>query len=110
MLSVWNTRGMELVRTTDGMVTRLAVVRAIRNVSHQTLARQIGEEATVVFSWERGEPIPTTAAVKRLGLALGWRWQDLFLPPQTYDEAWQFLLDARQAAAGLRPQIDRTAH
>jgi hypothetical protein len=39
---------------------------------------------------------------KRLGMALGWRWQDLLLPPLPHEEAWPMLLDARRRQAEMR--------
>lgn len=94
---------MELVRRTDGLVSPLAIVRAIRGETHAGLARAIGVAPETLFSWERGETnIPTGAMAKRLGLALGWRWQDLLGEPKPHDEAWRTLVEARQRIAASR--------
>lgn len=95
--------GMELPRRADGLVEPLAVVRSIRDVSHKTLAARVGVDAETVYRWECGEEsIPSTAMMKRLGLALGWAWCDLASPPKPMGEAWQTVLAARQAIASTR--------
>jgi len=83
-------------------VTPLAVVRAIRGLSHQTVGRRVGVEAEQVLAWERGEPIRPAAAVKRLGLALGWEWRDLMGPAVPHKDAWSTLVEARQKIARAR--------
>lgn len=94
---------MELPRREDGLVEPLAVVRAIRDVSHKALAARVGVDAETVLRWETGrEPIPSVAMTKRLGLALGWSWYDLATPPRPVGEAWQTVLAARQAIAATR--------
>jgi len=93
---------MELPRTPEGLVTPLAVVRACRDVSHRTLARRVGSHWEDIADWERGEGRPATATWKRLGLALGWSWEDLAGPHLDPDDAWQTLLDARQRIAAAQ--------
>jgi hypothetical protein len=94
---------MELTRTPHGLVTPLAVVRAVRNTSLKMLARQVGAPWNDVRDWEAGEArIPTAAMTKRLGLALGWKWQDLTADPLDPDDAWQTLCDARQRIAAAQ--------
>lgn len=90
---------MELPRTPEGLVTPLAVVRACRAIPHRTLAQRIGVDWQTLREWELGEGNPPPASWKRLGLALGWRWQDLCGPHLDPDDAWQTLLDARQRIA-----------
>lgn len=90
---------MELIRTNEDQVTRLALVRAIRGTTHQTLGHAVGVDATTVFRWERGTVKPLPCQVKRLGLALGWPWTDLMDVPLPYDDAWTTLLNARKAAS-----------
>jgi hypothetical protein len=94
---------MELHRCADGMVTPLAVVRAMQGVTIDTLAKRIQYPASDVFAWETGqEPIPSDAAAKRLAMALGWRWTDLLGAPMPYDQAWSLLLEGRQRIAASR--------
>ena len=93
---------MELTRTSDDLVSRLALVRAIRDQTHQTVARRVGVTHETLYEWEREGKIPTQSMAKRLAMALGWKWQDLLLPPLPHDEAWSMLLDARKRQAALR--------
>lgn len=93
---------MEMTRTPEGLVTPLAVVRSIRDLTHQTVGHRVGVKAEQVLAWERGEPIPAGAMAKRLGLALGWEWQDLLGPHLPTEEAWSTLVHARQKIAECR--------
>lgn len=93
---------MELPRTPEGLVTPLAVVRAIQNVSIKTLAARVQVSWQDVVEWERGAKQPSSAEAKRLALALGWRWRDLSGPALEADDAWQTLLDARQRIAAAQ--------
>jgi len=94
---------MELPRTSSGLVMPLAVVRAVRGVSIKSLARQVDTTWQDVRDWEAGEArIPSAAMTKRLGLALGWKWQDLAADPLDPDDAWQTLCDARQRIAAAQ--------
>lgn len=91
---------MELPRTPHGLVTPLAVVRAVRKAPLKTLARQVGVPWQDVRDWELGEAtIPSPAMTKRLALALGWKWQDLAGPHLEPEDAWQTLVHARQRIA-----------
>jgi hypothetical protein len=97
---------MELVRTPDGFVTRLALVRAIRGVTMQGLGRDVFVSPERVLAWENGtEPIPNEAMAKRLGLALRWSWADLLSPAMEHDDAWRSLCTARKAAAGAAEKL-----
>lgn len=94
---------MELPRTPEGLVTPLAVVRAAQGASLKGVARQVGVRWEDVRDWEQGEArVPNAAMWKRLGLALGWRWADLVEAPCEYDDAWQALLNVRQAIAAAQ--------
>jgi len=93
---------MELTKTPEGNVSRLALVRAIRDQTHQAVGRQVGVTHNVVYEWERYDMVPSTAMAKRLAMALGWKWQDLLLPSLPYEDAWTMLLDARKRQASLR--------
>lgn len=88
---------MQLIRTEDDLVTRIALVRAMRGVSHASLAKQLGVEAAQVLHWERGELVKPSMA-KRLGLALRWPWSEFMLAPLPHDEAWDSLVKARNGA------------
>jgi DNA-binding XRE family transcriptional regulator len=93
---------MELARTPEGLVTPLAVVRACRDLPHRTLAKRVGVTWEEIAEWERGEGCPTSAMWKRLGMALGWRWDDLCGPHLDPDDAWRTLLDVRQRIAAAQ--------
>jgi hypothetical protein len=94
---------MQLNTTTNGTVTPLATIRAIRAVTPETLGRRVGVEPEQVFRWETDqEPIPSDAMCKRLGLALMWPWRDLAAPAVPYSDAWRALVDARQRSAASR--------
>jgi DNA-binding XRE family transcriptional regulator len=93
---------MELPRTDEGLVTPLAVVRACRDISHRTLARRVDVTWEDIAAWEVGDGRPAPATMKRLGLALGWNWQDLAGEHLDPDDAWQTLLDARQRIAAAQ--------
>lgn len=90
---------MELPRVADGRVTRLAVARCVRGVTCLTLAKRVGVHPDDISLWERGAlSIPSLAMCKRLGLALGWPWEDFMLEPLDHESAWNRLLSARQRA------------
>lgn len=93
---------MELIRQDDDLVTRLALVRAMRGTSHATLAKQIGADAVTVLAWERGKEQMTPATCKRVGLALRWPWHEFMLEPMPHDDAWDSLVKFRQAVAESR--------
>ena len=89
---------MELSKTVDGQVTHLALVRALRGLSHKGVGHSIGVSAEEVLAWERdNKPIPSAKA-KRIGLALRWPWEALLLEPMVYDEAYGKLVQARRLA------------
>lgn len=89
---------MELIRTPEDLVTRVALVRAMRGLSHATLAKRLGVEAADVLQWERGRPVKPAMA-KRMSLAMRWRWEDFLLPPMAHDDAWSSLVEFRQHVA-----------
>lgn len=89
---------MELIRTSDDLVTRIALVRSIRGLTHARLAQAVMVDPVTVLHWERGEDPLTPAMCKRLGLVLRWQWSEFMLPPQPHDEAWNSLVKFRQAA------------
>jgi len=90
---------MELPRLPDGRVTRLAVARSVRGVTCLILSNRVGVTSVDITAWERGiAPIPSLAMCKRLGLALGWPWEDLMLEPLDHESAWNRLVSARQRA------------
>lgn len=93
---------MELTKTPEGTVTRMALVRAIRGITYNKLAAQVQVDATDIFSWERGQVFPGAANLKRMGLAMRWNWQDFTLEPLPYDEAWEHLVGARKANVTLQ--------
>lgn len=91
---------MQLIRTAEGSVTRLALVRSIRGISMQALGRSVFVTPEQILAWENGsQPIPTKAMAKRLGLALRWSWADITSPAMEHDDAWRSLCTARKAAA-----------
>lgn len=91
--------GMELIRTADDLVTRIALVRAMRGLTHAKLGMKLGVDAVKVLHWERGQEQMTPAQCKRAGLVLRWRWQDFMAPPLPHEDAWGKLVEYRQAAA-----------
>lgn len=91
---------VELIRTNEDQVTKIALVRAIRGTTHAALGHVLGVEATTIFAWERGTAKPLPCQVKRLGLALGWPWAELLGAPLPHDTAWEQLVAARKAIVG----------
>jgi len=90
---------MQLPLAPDGRVSRLAIARGVRGVSCIALGRRVGVTAEQISVWERGKsPIPSLATHKRLGLALGWPWEDLMLEPLDHESAWNRLVSARKRA------------
>jgi transcriptional regulator with XRE-family HTH domain len=90
---------VELIRTADDLVTRVALVRSMRGLTHAKLAERLMVDPVTVLHWERGQDPLTPALCKRLGLALRWQWTDFMLPAIPHDDAWQSLVQYRQAAA-----------
>jgi len=92
---------MELPRTPHDLVTPLAVVRSVRRVSLKELGRRVGVKYEDVRDWERGEArIPSQAMTKRLGLALGWPWEDIAGAHLDPGDAQERLMRARKHASG----------
>jgi ribosome-binding protein aMBF1 (putative translation factor) len=92
---------MELTRTSDNLVTRVALVRAMRGWSHATLAQKVGVDALTVLRWERGQESLTPAMCKRLGMAMRWKWHEFSLPALPYDEAVGSLTMFRRKASNV---------
>ena len=92
---------MELPKTPEGNVTQLAVVRALRNVTRETLARDLGIPAVQVLWWECGEK-PSPAVAKRLGLRLRWEWTKFMSEPMAYEDGWATLVKGRKSMAKIR--------
>lgn len=90
---------MELIRQDDDKVTRLALVRAMRGITHATLGRQLGVDAVTILAWERGKEQMTPAQCKRAAMALWWPWPEFMLEPMPHDDAWDSLVKFRQANA-----------
>ena len=94
---------MDLIKTEDGMVTALSLVRTIRVLSHADLGRDVGVDAETILRWERGERLPSRAMAKRLGLLLRWPWLDfLAVEPMSYKVAQAQLAAARKAQGSYR--------
>jgi hypothetical protein len=94
---------MELNRLPDGKVTKLALVRAIRNLGPKQLSADIEVAPEQIVRWEIGQdPYPAGAKLKRLSLALGWPYESLKPPHLRYEDAWKQLVKARKNQAVLR--------
>lgn len=91
---------MDLIKTEDGMVTALSLVRTIRILSHADVARDVGVDPETILRWERGEKLPNQAMAMRLGLLLRWPWLDFLLAEPMTDKVAQAQLAAARKAQG----------
>jgi len=93
---------MELERTSDGLVTPLALWRAARGIPHKTLGTQVGQTAQWVLDAERLHLEPKRSELMRLGMALRVPWSHLEQPPMPYSLAWENLLKIRRRLTSPR--------
>lgn len=82
--------------TEEGLVTGLAIARAVRSCSRDTLATRVFVKTVDITAWERGAATPTGAQLRRLGLALRWPMANLQVQPVDLDEAAALVSGAKQ--------------